>query len=214
MEVADKNTDRIMKAVRPDEKLSSTTKKALANEINRAFLSPMSTFEPLRSDYYYRPGSDNVCIVTPAKIFEKLKNLNPKKAYGRDGTPSWLLKENADLFSGPVTDILNYFYQECHLPPSWKKADAVAIPTERSIQYINNHMRPISLTPILSKLGEKFVVDLSLKPDVLEKVGQTQFGTVPNSCTTHALISMLHTWLKILMTMAELCYLISTRRSI
>ena len=130
----------------------------------------------------------------------------------------WLLKENADLFSWAGNRYpVNYFYQECHLPPSWKKADAVAIPTERSIQYINNHMRPISLTPILSKLREKFVVDLSLKSDVLEKVGQTQFGTVPNSCTTHALISMLHTWLKILMAMAqlsELCYLISTRRSI
>ena len=31
----------------PNEKLSSTTKKALANEINNTFLSPMSTFEPL-----------------------------------------------------------------------------------------------------------------------------------------------------------------------
>ena len=68
MEVADKNTDRIVKALRPDEKLSSTTKKALANEINKAFLSLMSTFEPLRLDYYYRPVCDNVCIVTPAKI--------------------------------------------------------------------------------------------------------------------------------------------------
>ena len=34
MEVNDKNTDKIVKALRPDEKLSSTTKEALANEIN------------------------------------------------------------------------------------------------------------------------------------------------------------------------------------
>ena len=179
MQVADKNTDRIVKALRSDEKLSSTTKKALANEINRAFLSPMSIFEPLRLDYYYRPVSDNVYIVTPAEIFEKLINLNPKKAYGPDGISPSLLKENADLFSGPVTDIQNYSYQECHLPPSWKEADVVAIPTERSIQYIDNHLRPIPLTSILSKLGEEFVVDLSLKPAVLEKVDQTQFGTDP-----------------------------------
>ena len=39
-------------------------------------------------------------------------------------------------------------------------------------------------------------MDRFLKPAVLEKIDQTQFGTVPNSCTTHALISMLHTWLK------------------
>ena len=196
MEVIDKNTDKIVKALRPNEKLSSTTKKALANEINNTFLSPMSTFEPLRLDHYHRPVSDNVCIVTPAEIFEKLIKLNPKKAYGPDGIPPWLLKENADLFSGPVTDILNCSYQECHLPPSWKKADVVAIPKEKLIQDINNHLRLISLTPILSKLGEEFVVNLFLKPAVLEKIDQTQFGTVPNSCTTHALISMLHTWFK------------------
>ena len=208
--VTDKNTDKIVKALRPNEKLSSTTKKALANEINNTFLSPMSTFEPLHLDHYHRPVSDNVCIVTPAETFEKLI-----KAYGPDGIPPWLLKENADLFSGPVTDILNCSYQECHLPPSWKKADVVAIPKEKLIQDINNHLRPISLTPILSKLGEEFVVNLFLKPAVLEKIDQTQFGTVPNSCTTHALISMLH--IKILMAMAqlpELCYLISARRLI
>ena len=80
MEVTDKNTDKIVKALRLNEELSSTTKKALANEINNTFLSPMSTFEPLCLDYYHRPVSDNVCIGTPAEIFEKLIKLNPKKA--------------------------------------------------------------------------------------------------------------------------------------
>ena len=84
----------------------------------------------------------------------------------------------------------------CDLPPSWKKADVVAIPKKKLIQDINNHLRPISLTPILSKLEEEFVVNLFWKLAVLEKIDQTQFGTVPNSCTTHALISILHTWYK------------------
>ena len=101
-----------MKALRPNEKLSRATKKAPANEINNTFLSPMSTFEPLRLDYYHRPVSDNVCIVKPAEIFEKIIKLNPKKSYGPDGIPPWLLKENADPFSGPVTDILNCSYQD------------------------------------------------------------------------------------------------------
>ena len=98
MEVTEKNTDKIMKALRPNEKLSSTTKKALANEINYTFLSPMSTFEPLRLDYYRRPVSDNVCIVTPAEIFEKLIKLNPKKAYGPDGIRLGYLKKTLIFF--------------------------------------------------------------------------------------------------------------------
>ena len=132
----------------------------------------MTTFEPLRLDYYQRPVSDNVCFVTPAETFGKLIKLNPRKAHGPDGIPPWLLKENADLFPGPITAILNCTYQECHLPPSWKKADVVVIPKEMLIRDINNHLRPISLTPIQSKLGEEFVVDRFFKAAVLEKIDQ------------------------------------------
>ena len=102
MEVTDENIDKIVKALRPNGKLSSTTKKALANEINNTFLAPMSTFEPLRLEYYHRPVSDNVCVVTPAEIFGKLIKLNPGKVHGPDGIPPWLFEENGDLFSGPV----------------------------------------------------------------------------------------------------------------
>ena len=137
MEVTDKKAAQIVKALRPNEKLSSTTRKALANEINNTFLSPMSTFEPLRLDYYHWPVScDSMCIVTPAEIFKKLIKINPRKAYGPDGIQSRLLKENTDLFSGPVADILNCAYQECHLPPSWKKADVVSILKEKLFRII------------------------------------------------------------------------------
>ena len=59
---------------------------------------------------------------------------------------------------------------------------------------INKHLRPISLTPVLSKLAEDFVVDRYVKPAVLAKVDPRQFGTVPGSSTTEALISMTHAW--------------------
>ena len=52
------------------------------------------------------------------------------------------------------------------------------------------------MTPIISKVGEEFVVDGYIKPAVLAKIDQNQYGTVPNSSTVHALISMLHNWYK------------------
>jgi hypothetical protein len=64
---------------------------------------------------------------------------------------------------------------------------------KKPIQGINRQLRPISLTPILSKLAEKFVVMIYVKPAVMELIDSKQFGTVPDSCTTYALISMLHT---------------------
>ena len=38
------------------------------------------------------------------------------------------------------------------------------------------------------------MVDLFVKPAVLRKADPRQFGTIPDSCTTQALISMLHSW--------------------
>ena len=61
---------------------------------------------------------------------------------------------------------------------------------------MNKHLRLKSLTPILSKVGEEFVVDGYIKPAVPAKIDQDQYGTVPNSSTVHALISMLHNWYK------------------
>ena len=106
-----------MKALRPNKNLSNATKETPANEINSTFVSPMSTFESFRLDYYNRPVCANVCTVTPTETFGKLLKLNLNKAYDPDGILPWLLKENADLFFGPVTDILNCSYQECYLLP-------------------------------------------------------------------------------------------------
>jgi hypothetical protein len=125
-------------------------------------------------------------------VLRKLSALNPTKAQGLDGIPGWLLKENAALLAGPVTEIINTSYRECSLPPSWKKADVVPIPKQKPIKDVNKHLRPISLTPILSKIAEDHIVQEYVKPAVLKRIDQRQFGTIPNSCTTHALITYKH----------------------
>lgn len=82
MKVVDKIADKIVKDLRPNERLSSTTKKGLANEINHTFLSRMSIFEPLLLNYFHRPVvSDDALTLTPADVFEKLINLIIQKKY-------------------------------------------------------------------------------------------------------------------------------------
>ena len=83
---------------------------------------------------------------------------------------------------------------ECHVPQPWKNADIIPIPKNKPITDINDHLRPISLTPILSKFAEEFVAEQHLKPAILVKIDENQFGTIPNSSTTYALISMLPPW--------------------
>ena len=102
------------------------------------------------------------------------------------------MKDNADLLAQVVNDILNCSYSEAWLPQSWTEADIAPVPKQIPVCDVNKHLRPISLTPVLSKLAEDFVVDLYTKPAVLAKVDPRQFGPVTGSSTSEALVSMIH----------------------
>ena len=73
-----------------------------------------------------------------------------------------------------VSDILNCSYSKARLPQSSKEADIAPIAKQTPADEVNKHLRPISLTPVFSKLTE---VDRYVKPAVLSKVDPRQFGT-------------------------------------
>ena len=56
------------------------------------------------------------------------------------------------------------------MPQSWKHAEIVPIPKQVLVYDVNKHLRLISLTPVLSKVTEEFVVEQYVKPAELEKV--------------------------------------------
>ena len=73
----------------------------------------------------------------------------------------------------------------------WKKANVIPIPKIASPEDITKDLRPISLTPTLSKTCEQFVTDWLLEY-IKEKIDRRQFGSLKNSSTTHALLSLVH----------------------
>ena len=88
--------------------------------------------------------------------------------------------------------ILNSSYLENRLPAAWKLADVIPIPEQKPVRTLNKDLRPVSLTPIVSKLAEEVVVEQFIKPAILKVVDPNQYGTVPKSSTTQALISIVH----------------------
>ena len=66
------------------------------------------------------------------------------------------------------------------------------MPKQRPIKDVNKHLRPISLTPIISKIAEEHIVETYIKPAVLDILDPQQFGAIPKSSSTQALISLLH----------------------
>ena len=93
-----------------------------------------------------------------------------------------------------MCSILNSSFAEQRLPSQWKYADVTPLPKVKPITVISKHIRPISLTPSLSNIAEDFVVHTYVGPAILEIVDPNQFGAIPKSSCTHALVSMLHTW--------------------
>ena len=124
-------------------------------------------------------------------VYKKLSNLKRAKASGPDNLPSWVLKEFAMELSAPVADIFNASIQERAVPASWKEADVIPIQKTDKVKEIENDLRPISLTLILSKTMEHFVSDWIMS-QIRHLVDRQQFGSLAGLSTTHALLSFFH----------------------
>ena len=166
----------------------------IANKINDNFLEPLQAFQPLQFMDLTNDATSNFLIVTDLEVWKCLSSLNPWKSSGPDDFPSWVLKEYSIILSLPVMKILSSSYVENKLPPIWKQANVILVPKVTQVQDINQHLRPISLTPILPKVAEEFVVNKHLKPAILKFIDVNQYGVIPGSSTSQALIKMLHKW--------------------
>ena len=113
-----------------------------------------------------------------------------------DDIPDWLLKEYAELLVFPVSKIINASFEEQSLPRIWKFADVSPLPKAKPVEVLKKQLRPISLTPCLSKVAEDCVVVDYVTPAVLQVLDPNQYGAVPKSSTTQALIHMVHHWSK------------------
>ena len=75
-------------------------------------------------------------------------------------------------------------------------ANVTPLPKTKPVKEIKKNLRPISLTPSIFKVAEDFVVTDHVEPAVLRSLDPSQFGAIPNSSTTFALLEMLHDWSK------------------
>jgi len=78
-------------------------------------------------------------------------------------------------------------------PSAWKMANVVPVPTVTPSTSIENDLRPISLTPTLSKIFESFVGTWILT-EIENKIDPRQYGALKGKSTTHELVDLLHHW--------------------
>jgi len=166
-----------------------------ANAINTALLQPMLE-NAVASNLTCMQLEDNPAFphVSEQRVLQYLLKVNPAKSSGPDEIPGWFLREYADIIAPPICNILNTSFSEQKLPSVWKLANVCPIPKCKPVVNMGKDLRPISLTSCISKLAEDIVVCDYVKPAVLKVIDDSQYGGIPKSSTTMALISMIHNW--------------------
>ena len=167
----------------------------LCEQMNKTFITSLENYTPLSGNVKVSLENDSPINVTEFIIAKKLREIRISSAGGPDNLPNWVLKYYSDILAEPVTNIINSSFRECRVSSVWKLANVVAIPKSSMIRDFSKDLRPISLTSTLSKIAESIVIDRELKPVILKWVDPNQFGFIPGSSTTFALISMFHHWL-------------------
>ena len=90
----------------------------------------------------------------------------------------WLLNEYTSILAHPISSILNLSFQGEIVPADWKKAKVIPNPKSKLVKDINKDLgfRPISLTPVISKEAEEFIIEKELKPVIKSIIDTNQYG--------------------------------------
>ena len=103
--------------------------------------------------------------------------------------PKAIIQDFAPELAGPVSKIINSIAVTGEWPSHWKIEHIVPIPKVAHPK-CENDLRPISLTPFLSKVAEKIVVKW-LWEFIGDKIDFRQYGGQKGNATSHYIIEFL-----------------------
>jgi len=140
--------------------------------------------------------------VSDFEVFRILDTLRPT-ATGLDKLPAWFLRLAAPVFCGPIADLINLSLLTSTVPKQWKQARIRPVPKTPRPQQVSDY-RPISITPVLSRITERIVVRRYIYPTLSSPLPTLQFvdqfAFRPTGSTTAAIISLLNTIINLLTT--------------
>jgi gmma-aminobutyric acid receptor subunit gamma/cGMP-dependent protein kinase 2 len=140
--------------------------------------------------------------ITHWRMFKLLDTLRPT-ATGLDNIPAWFLRIGAPFFAAPIADLMNISLSTSIVPSQWKMATILPIP-KIAAPVSPSDYRPISITPVLSRILERIVVTDFIYPSFHSPPPtisfSDQFAFQPTASTTAALIYLLHNITSLLQT--------------
>ena len=131
--------------------------------------------------------------ITEYMVFKLLDTLKIT-ATGLDKLPAWYLRVWAAAFAQPISKLFNISLCTSEVPKQWKTALIRPLPKIKIPESCSD-FRPISITPVLSRVLEKIVTREYIYPAILEPCPglsfSDQFAFRPSGSTTAALIFLL-----------------------
>lgn len=129
----------------------------------------------------------NKQFFTAEEIHTALLKLK-KTATGADDLPHWFLKYGAEHLCLPLAQLINYSMNSSTTPNQWKLVLIMSIPKVKNPSSLADY-RPISITPILSRLTEKLIIKKYLNKLIKSHTNfPDQFSFRPTWSTTAAII--------------------------
>ena len=136
----------------------------------------------------------NFCFsaLTVADVEKEIKALDSKKASMSSSIPAKILKENSDIFSNPLTNIINNDISNSCFDGGLKLADLT--PVHKGDETTNKkNYRNVSLLPVVSKIFEKLMQSqISIYTEKF--LSPFLCGYRKGYSAQHALLSMLEKW--------------------
>jgi len=146
------------------------------------------------------PSQDAYTTITEIEVFHILDHLWPT-ATGLDSILAWSLWLDAAIFTAPIAKLFNQSVLEGVVPCQWKWAIITPVPKVNKPKQPSD-FRPISITSVLSRSFERYIIKSYIYPAQLEPPSgldfTNQFAFRPTGSTDAAIISLLHTVLIIL----------------
>ena len=165
-----------------------------AHKLNNhyAVISTDSNYTEPRAKLTVHDSGD---LLTETETFNMLDHLKTSAA-GLDAIPAWFLRLGAPAFAAPLTVLLNQSFSTSVVPKQWKVACITPVPKVAKPAQCSDY-RPISVTPILSRLAERYIVRSFIYPSLLQPPPSLDFSDQyafrPSGSTTAALVALLHT---------------------
>jgi hypothetical protein len=129
-------------------------------------------------------------------------------AQGPDGLPAWFLRLSAPVIAQPLSWLYNQSIALGLVPTQWKEACITPVPKIKQ-PLVSSDYRPISVTSILSRCLERFIVKQYFYPvfssSEYAHLFNDQFAFRLTGSTTAALASLLQTITEMLETEPYVC---------